>query len=144
MANSEECSPFSLIDEHALPFPETPPDPRGGDSDTLGITREHDLNEDSREKDEQLRNETLKDRQQDRAQRKEFAGKIYWLVAFWLGGVGVILLLSGWQHSAWFPYCRPFQLSDGVLMTLIGGTSASVIGLMVIVANYLFPKNGKK
>lgn len=31
-----------------------------------------------------------------------------------------------------------FELSDTVLLALIGGTTASVLGLFVIVANYLF------
>lgn len=141
----ENPSPFEAIDEHtpALPSQETLC-VSSDDNDTVQITRDHENHEYSREKDERLKDETLKDRQQDREQRKTYAGKIFILVAGWLAGVFIILLLSGWQHSAWFPYCHPFHLSDKVLMTLIGGTSASVIGLMVIVANYLFPKNGKK
>ena len=38
-----------------------------------------------------------------------------------------------------FP-CISFKLSDTVLATLIGSTTASVLGLFAIVANYLFPK----
>lgn len=34
----------------------------------------------------------------------------------------------------------PFTLSAAVLSTLIGSTTASVLGLFAIVANYLFPK----
>ena len=44
-----------------------------------------------------------------------------------------ILLMHGFSFI-------PFELSVAVLTTLIGSTTASVLGLFAIVANYLFPK----
>lgn len=38
---------------------------------------------------------------------------------------------------------KGFALPDSVLMLLLGTTTANVIGLFIIVANYLFPKNAR-
>ena len=37
---------------------------------------------------------------------------------------------------------RPFgfDLAEAVVLALVGGTTASVIGIFLIVANYLFPR----
>ena len=39
---------------------------------------------------------------------------------------------------------RWLELSDSVLIAIMTGTTIDILGLMVIVANYLFPKSGKK
>ena len=70
---------------------------------------------------------------QDREQRKEYAGHVFLLVVLWLAAVGMIVLMHGAKNCA-------FALSTTVLTTLIGSTTASVLGLFAIVANYLFPK----
>jgi uncharacterized membrane protein YdbT with pleckstrin-like domain len=99
------------------------------DLDSVEQTRAH-LHREAQTRQEQEA-EKLAGLKQDREQRKEFAGKIFWLVCSWLAGLIVLLLLSGLQCVS---------LSDQVLMALIGGASVNIIGLMVIVANYLFPK----
>lgn len=78
------------------------------------------------------RQQDNKDRDQDRAQRKQYSSRLFWLVVGWLFAVGGILLLSGF--GAW-----GFQLTEVVLGTLIGTTTASVLGLFTIVVRYLFP-----
>lgn len=70
---------------------------------------------------------------QDREQRKTYADRLFRLVAVWLVVNGLIVFLHGFGHV-------PFTLSGAVLTTLIGSTTASVLGLFAIVANYLFPK----
>ncbi len=70
---------------------------------------------------------------QDRTQRKKYANRLFWLVVGWLLVVGAILLLHGFAVAA-------FELPGIALTTLIGSTTASVIGLFAIVANYLFPR----
>ena len=58
------------------------------------------------------------------------------MVVIWLLGIAAFLLLDGF----WSAYnSKPF-LSDAVILALIGGTTASVLGLFTIVANYLFPQ----
>jgi len=68
---------------------------------------------------------------QDIGQRKEFGNKIYWLVVFWVIG---ILIMPASQGFGIFG----FNLSEKVLITLIGGTTLNVLGIFVIVARYFF------
>ncbi len=75
----------------------------------------------------------LADLLQARGERKKYADRLFWLVACWLAVIGAMVLFSGFAVFS-------FQLSDLVLSTLIGATTASVLGLFVIVANYLFPR----
>ena len=82
--------------------------------------------------------EFLKDSTQDRSERKTYAGRIFRLLIVWLAVVGSILLLHGFS-----PFTRFNNLSDAVLMTLIGSTTASVVGIFVIVAKYLFPQRAR-
>ncbi len=69
---------------------------------------------------------------QDRKLRDLYSHRLFWLVASWLGVVAIVLLLNGF-------HVVPFHLSDNVLTALLGTATASVIGLLVIVAKYLFP-----
>ena len=75
--------------------------------------------------------ERLRSLEQDREQRKKYAGRIFWLVCAWLLALVAILSCVGTSLYA---------LSDAVLVGLITGASVNIIALMVIVANYLFPK----
>lgn len=71
-------------------------------------------------------------KQQDIAMREEYAGLIFKFVCYYMVFVFIILFLSGTPSS--------FKMSDSVLMTLLGTTTATVISLFAIVVNYLFPK----
>ena len=73
-----------------------------------------------------------KGRKQDIAMREEYAGLIFRFVCYYMAFVFIILFLSGTPSS--------FKMSDSVLMTLLGTTTATVISLFAIVVNYLFPK----
>jgi hypothetical protein len=66
--------------------------------------------------------------------RENFAKRIFKFVCFWVSGVGALLLLQGYSGYS------KFSLSDKVLMAVIGATTANIIGLLYVVANYLFPK----
>ena len=80
-----------------------------------------------------LKNEALEEENrgdsQDRDQRKDFAERIYSFAAIYMFGVFVILFLSGTQTTN-------FKLSDNVLITLLGTTTANVIGILIIVVTY--------
>lgn len=69
--------------------------------------------------------------------RKEYATKIFGLIKVWLGSILALVFLSGIGKAK-----NLFTLSDSVLIALITTTTASVVGLFVIVVNYLF--NNKK
>lgn len=73
-----------------------------------------------------------KGKAQDIEMRKEYAGLIFRFVSYYMVFVFLLLFLSGSPSS--------FKMSDAVLLTLLGTTTATVISLFVIVANYLFPK----
>jgi len=71
--------------------------------------------------------------QQDINERKKYAGRSFWLVTIWLALIGVIVSLQG------FKVCG-FELPTSVLLTLIGSTTGSVLGIFLIVSRYLFPR----
>ena len=73
-----------------------------------------------------------KDKEQDIDMRREYADKTYLFVCIYMCFVFFLIFLA----------CSPstFQMSDTVLITLLGTTTINVIGLFAIVMNYLFPK----
>lgn len=88
-----------------------------------------------------LRNDALeeinKSNTQDRGQRKDFAERIYSFASIYMLGVFIILFISGTETTN-------FYLSDNVLITLLGTTTANVIGMFAIVVTYLFSRNKSK
>jgi len=87
--------------------------------------------------------------QQDISERKKYAHRTFWLICFWLAGVFLLLLLDGFlganATSLHFKDGNTldlkFSLGDNVLMAVVGGTTASVISIFVIVVKYLFSKH---
>lgn len=67
--------------------------------------------------------------------RKDYASKIFQLVVWWLVGLGVVVLMAGWEFEG-------FALDKTVLLALIGGTTLNVLGIFTIVTRFLFPKDG--
>ncbi len=73
---------------------------------------------------------------QDRKERKKYAERSFWLVLVWLVAIGAFVFLQGvGKVGSW-----GFNLSNSVMLMLIGTTTVSVIGVFIIVANYLFPR----
>lgn len=85
-------------------------------------------------RDYELQNITVEDeidRQRHLDQlRDEYIPKLYWLMIYWLIFVGLCVLAVG---SKWL------TLSDAVLIALITTTTATVLGIFIIVAKWLFP-----
>lgn len=73
---------------------------------------------------------------QNKQQRKDFAERIYSFAAIYMLGVFLLLFLSGTETT-------DFKLSDNVLITLLGTTTANVIGILIIVVTYLFSRKKK-
>jgi heme/copper-type cytochrome/quinol oxidase subunit 2 len=69
--------------------------------------------------------------EQDKQERKIYAYTITVIVCFWLVFVALVFVASGNDN---------LHYSDSVLITLLTTTTANIIGLFVIVANYLFRK----
>ena len=104
-----------------------PPDEEGHAQPALALALEKQSLENAR------LGEQLQDLQQDRDQRRKYSDRLFRLIVTWLVAVGAVLLLHGFTDVR-------FALAVPVLTTLIGATTASVLGLFAIVANYLFPK----
>lgn len=92
----------------------------------------------------------LKSLRQDIKARKKYATNIFRLIVWWLLAISAVIFFQGFlsdQTAYWMIGYRgfvleafpKFRLSDPVLLALIGGTTASVLGLFVIVVRYLFP-----
>lgn len=69
---------------------------------------------------------------QDMSQRREYAERIFSMASIYLFFVCLILFLDG--------ACYRFNLSDTVLVTLLGTTTSTVLGVLYFVAKYLFSK----
>lgn len=84
--------------------------------------------------------EDLADQGSDRVLRERYAAKVYVIVKWWLAGVYLILILSGfnigfvWQIPPITGH--PFYLDSTVIIALLGATGA--IGLLAIVLRGIF------
>lgn len=78
--------------------------------------------------------EELAQRRQDREERKKYAHLIFRLVVSWLLGIAAIVLLQGFLGPV-----EIFEIPTSALVTLIGGTTASVVAIFGIVAKHIFP-----
>lgn len=78
-----------------------------------------------------LRAEDLKQREQDREQRKSYAFYAFWFLVVYMALVFVVLIFGGFKPWG-------FCLKDGVLIALITTTTANVIGIFAFVMKYLF------
>jgi hypothetical protein len=75
---------------------------------------------------------------QDTDERKKYAKRFLWLACAWVVVVAFLLIIQGFCTQG----CRGFvfRLSDSVLLAAIGSTTANIVGILYVVANYLFPK----
>lgn len=69
---------------------------------------------------------------QDMEQRKDYADRIFSMISIYLFFVLLILFLDG--------FCTRFNLGDTVLVTLLGTTTSTILGVFYFVAKYLFTK----
>lgn len=66
-------------------------------------------------------------------QREDWGDRVFWLLLGWLVSVVAVLVLDGFHVGG-------FHLENSVLIAFIGTTTADVLGLGYVVANFLFPK----
>lgn len=77
----------------------------------------------------ELKREELEGRKQDRKQRGKFSMRIFVFVCVYMMMAIAILACNG---AGWL------TIDDTVLIAMLTTTTANVIGLFVVVANYLF------
>lgn len=75
--------------------------------------------------------ERLEGLRQDRAERKAFASKAYWMMCVYLFVVFVIIVLTG---------IHILHFDTTIIVTILTTTTVDVIGLFVFVMKYLFSK----
>lgn len=85
----------------------------------------------------------LRGLEQDIDERKKYANRIFVLVAIWLAVVVVVLVADGIRWP-WMAQYIGFDLPEAVLMALITTTTGGVVGILLIVARYLFPQRPAK
>nr|DAN30227.1 MAG TPA: SMODS and SLOG-associating 2TM effector domain [Caudoviricetes sp.] len=73
---------------------------------------------------------------QDREERKVYASKTFDFLCVYMICVGLLLFMSGSTTAS-------LQLSDSVLIVILGTTTTNVLGIFYFVANYLFPKRNR-
>jgi hypothetical protein len=72
--------------------------------------------------------------EQDISERKKYAIRFFTLSCAWLFLVAILLVLQGFGPTL------HFHLGDTVILAAIGATTVNVLGILYVVANYLFPK----
>lgn len=117
---------LSKIIEPALP--ESEESKRAGRADETAYLEQLEIDK---------KREELRGFGQDIDERKKYAKKSFKLVTRWLIGVFFLLLFQGFLSTNEYV---TFKLPESVLIAVVGGTTASIIGIFVVVANYLFPK----
>lgn len=73
----------------------------------------------------------LKDKEQDRSQRKDYASMIFSFMCWYMFAVFFIIIMNGITINH-------FHVSDDVILALLGTTAIEVIGTFAFVARYLF------
>lgn len=80
---------------------------------------------------EQLQKARLRSFEQWIELKEKFSKQIFYLTIGWLIVVLAIVVFKGYELFG-------FDLSDNVIMTLIGSTTANILGLLVIILKYVF------
>lgn len=80
---------------------------------------------------DRLVEESINDKKNDRSKRNQYAACLFGLVCVYLILMFILLFFAGFQTGG-------FKLESSVLITLLGTTTANVIGLFTIVTSYFF------
>ena len=89
--------------------------------------------EESEDLEKQHKKTEIEGLSQDIAERKRYALFFFVLACAWVVIITGLVFCQG--VSAW-----GFKLSEPVVLALIGSTTVNILGIMYVVANYLFPK----
>lgn len=118
------------------------------------IINQEDFNEILAEKDDQeqtikkLRTQQLQNKISEDSDlhgiRKSYTGKLFILTLSWLTVVTVLVFLTGlrtpiFNNPQCGQECYGYILSENILIAFITSTTATVIGIFIIVAKWLFP-----
>lgn len=84
------------------------------------------------------RKEVIRGFGQDIDERKKYAHRSFCMISSWLSGVFILILLQGFEGTprSWF------HLDTSLLITIVGTTTGSILGIFIVVMHYLFPAKG--
>ena len=85
---------------------------------------------------QEIANQELK---QNIKEREKYASRIFRLVVRWLSSILLIVIAQGVRWP-WMSQYIGFDLPESVLIALVTTTTASVVGILLIVTRYLFPQ----
>ena len=92
----------------------------------------------------QLRNKKLEQQirhiEAEHTARLKLLRSLARLIHGWLTFVASLLLLQGFLGTS---ECVPFKMSDQVMLAVLGVTTVNVLGVFLVAANYLFPKEAR-
>lgn len=108
-----------------------------------------ELERKSRELDNALKSDDNERKKEIHGLRKEYVPRLFYMIVWWLLAVAAFVFLTGYSadnlnNPDCQINCTRFKLSDNVLIAFITTTTATVIGVFVIVAKWLFPSPDDK
>ncbi len=81
----------------------------------------------------------VKNLKQDVALRKTYSNRIFWLIVAWVSGLGVLLTAQFFAARMGLE-----RFPKETMIALLATTSVNVIGLLHIVARYVFPSGNSE
>lgn len=72
-----------------------------------------------------------------REYRRKYSGRVFTLTSAWLVFTGLLIVATGFKNSV-------FGLSDAVLVAALGSALAGVIGMFLVILNWLYPRPEKE
>lgn len=112
------------------------PELPGVDSDIYSGSVE----EEERDYEKEHQKISVREHEQQVTDRGKYTLRLFKLMISWIIIVLIIVISTGLEFPL-LPRWVSFDLPDSVLLALIGGTTANVIGLFYVVAKHLFPGN---
>jgi hypothetical protein len=91
----------------------------------------------TKEEDQDLQNQKTKSvvrsRNQNIKERKKYARLFFLLACCWVAMISLVVVLDGWKLFG-------FWLPEKIVLALIGSTTVDILGILYVVAHYLFPQ----
>lgn len=71
-----------------------------------------------------------------REYRRKYSRRVFWVTCAWLMFTALLIVGTGFKNAA-------FHLSDTVLVATLGSALAGVIGMFLVILNWLYPRSDK-
>ena len=71
-----------------------------------------------------------------REYRRRYSSRVFWVTCLWLIFTAALIVATGFKQNF-------FHLSDTVLVAALGSALAGVIGMFLVILNWLYPRSDK-